>query len=120
MDITDYDNLISHPINGKSWEGFVIENLLSCIPVNCKAFFYRTASGNEIDLLLQFSSQDIWAIEIKKSTAPKLGPGFHLACSEIGVSKKYVVYGGEDEFSLGQDVIAISLPLLMQTILSYK
>ena len=56
-----------HPVVGSSWEGFVIENLLSCVPPRTEAYFYRTSAGAEIDLILKFRTGESWAIEIKRS-----------------------------------------------------
>lgn len=113
LNIVDEDELLSHPINGKSWEGFVIENLLSVAPYTVKPYFYRTQAGAEIDLILQISAQELWAIEIKKGLAPKIPPGFHQACEDIEVSHKFVVYGGQDEFPVEQGTNVISLSRLM-------
>ena len=42
--IKNMDSLFGHPIFGASWEGLVIEQILSNL--NCEAFFYRTAPGD--------------------------------------------------------------------------
>ena len=53
LGINNYDALLSNPVLGKSWEGFVIENIFSVLPNQAEAYFYRTATGAEIDLLLK-------------------------------------------------------------------
>jgi predicted AAA+ superfamily ATPase len=117
LNITGYNELLGHPIVGGSWEGFVIENLLSVAPPGTLPFYYRTAGGAEIDLVLEFSSKEKWAIEIKRNTAPSLSKGFHVAHDDIKPDKSYVVYSGNDEFSLGGKVTAIPLHALMQMLL---
>jgi len=109
LGIHTYDDLLSHPVLGKSWEGFVIENILSILPKYAEAYFYRTAAGAELDLVLRFSSQDVWAIEIKHGLTPKLSKHFHQTCADVGASKKMVIYGGDDCFSLGKEVEVMSL-----------
>jgi len=109
LGIDDYDSLLSNPILGKSWEGFVIENMLSVLPNRAEAYFYRTAAGAEIDLLLKLSAKELWAIEIKNSVAPKIKQGFHLACTDVEATQKYVVYGGKDEFPIEKNTTVISL-----------
>ena len=47
------DALFSNPVLGKSWEGFAIENLFSDLPDRIEPYFYRIASGAEIDLVLK-------------------------------------------------------------------
>jgi predicted AAA+ superfamily ATPase len=113
LGISDFDALLSSPVVGKSWEGFVVENILSVLPGRAEAYFYRTAAGAEIDLLLRFSSSELWAIEIKKGTAPKVTRGFHQACEDVQATQKYIVYGGDDEFPIKHDTTVISLQKLM-------
>jgi predicted AAA+ superfamily ATPase len=111
--ISDYDALLSNPILGKSWEGFVIENILSILPATTAAYFYRTAAGAEIDLVLRISSTETWAIEIKSGSAPKIKPGFYTACEDVQATHRYVVYGGDDEFPVKHNTTMISLRKLM-------
>ena len=113
LGISNYDLLLSNPVLGKSWEGFVIENLLSILPCNTEFYFYRTAAGAEIDLVLKFSSEELWAIEIKYGVAPRISKGYYQACEDLKASHKYVVYGGEEEFPVKDGVTVISLSKLM-------
>jgi predicted AAA+ superfamily ATPase len=113
LGIADYDALLSNPILGKSWEGFAIENILSVIPKTVAAYFYRTAAGAEIDLVLKFSATETWAIEIKYGSVPKLTAGFYLACEDVQATHRYVVYGGDEEFPSKHDTTVISLPKLL-------
>jgi predicted AAA+ superfamily ATPase len=113
LGIDSHEALLSHPVLGKSWEGFVIENLLSVLPRRAETYYYRTAAGAEIDLVVKLSSSDIWAVEIKHGTAPKLGKHFNQTCEDIGATRKFVVYGGDEEFPAGDGVTVISLRGLM-------
>jgi predicted AAA+ superfamily ATPase len=118
LNISVYNDLISHPVVGGSWEGFVIENIMSVVQGRALPYYYRTAAGAEIDLILEFSGQEKWAIEIKRSSAPALSKGFHIACEDVRADRKFVVYSGMDRFSLSEKVTAISLADLMQEILN--
>jgi predicted AAA+ superfamily ATPase len=118
LDISNYNQLLGHPVVGGSWEGFVIENLLSIAPANVQAYYYGTPGGAEIDLLLVFSGVEKWAIEIKRSSAPSIKKGFYIACNDLQPNKRFVVYAGTDEFSLGTNTTAISLIGLMQLLKS--
>ena len=119
LNISGYNDLLSHPVAGGSWEGFVIENILSVAPERSLPYYYRTATGVEIDFILEFSGSEKWAIEIKRSSTPSLSKGFHTACDDINADKRFVVYSGRDKFPLGNGVTAISLPALMQELLDY-
>lgn len=118
LQIGTLNDLLGHPVVGGSWEGFVLENIMSVAPSHVQPYFYRTVGGAEIDLVLEWSTQERWAIEIKRSSAPSLAKGFHLACQDIKPSKKFVVYSGQDTFSMGGEITAISLRDLMHKISS--
>ncbi len=117
MDIETRETLLSHPVVGASWEGFVIENLLSCAPTNVQAYFYRTSGGAEVDLLLVWPGGDVWAIEVKRSLSPKVERGFHAACADLLPQRKLVVYPGTESVPLGHDVTATPLQALCDELL---
>lgn len=117
LGISDYDALLSNPVIGKSWEGFVIENIVSILPNGVESYYYRASGGAEIDLVLRISSRELWAIEIKHGIAPKIKSGFHRASEDIGSTQKFIVYGGREEFPVGEDTTLISLPRLMEKLL---
>lgn len=87
--------LLGHPVVGGSWEGFCIENLIAAAPRGTEASFYRSSAGAEIDLLLTLPGGAIWAIEVKRSTSPKVMRGFHSAADDLGVAERLLVYAGE-------------------------
>jgi predicted AAA+ superfamily ATPase len=117
LNIGSYNDLLGHPVVGGSWEGFVIENIMSVTPPRVQPFYYGTPGGAEIDLLLEFAANEKWAVEIKRSSSPSLTKGFHIACDDIKPQRRYVIYGGSDRFSLGEGITAISLPDLMLDVL---
>jgi len=120
LNIKSYNELLGHPVIGGSWEGFVIENILSITPSYINAYFYRTAEGAEIDIILEFSLTELWAIEIKRNSAPKISKGFHIACEDINATRKYVVYSGNDTFTVKNDITIISLFDLMNEIIEFQ
>ena len=107
--ITNYESLLGHPVLGKSWEGFAIETIIAALPSGVHPFFYRTSAGAEIDLVIEFGMNKFWAIEIKASRKPSLEKGFHIACEDLKVNKKFVVYTGEDKFLTSNNTIALPL-----------
>lgn len=113
LGIRDLEELLGHPVVGGSWEGFVVENLLSVAPAHTEAYYYRTAAGAEIDLLLKLG-RELWAIEIKRTTAPKLLRGFHSAWSDVQPTAGWVVYPGDEEYALAPSIQVTSLFGLMQ------
>ncbi len=103
------DHLLGHPIVGASWEGFVVETLIAASPHGTTANFYRTAAGAEIDLLITPPGRKPWAIEIKRSLAPKVEKGFYLACEDIQPERRIVVYPGTETFPMKNEVTAMPL-----------
>jgi predicted AAA+ superfamily ATPase len=118
LNIDTYNNLLGHPVVGGSWEGFVIENILAVVPSRVQPFYYGTPGGAEIDLILEFSPTEKWAIEIKRSSSPSLSKGFHIACTDVKPQRRFVVYSGKDRFTMSENITAISLSDLMREILN--
>lgn len=108
--IPDREALLAHPVVGQSWEGLVIENLLNAAPDGVQGFFYRSSGGAEIDLLLAWPGGDLWAIEIKRSLAPKIERGFHEACADLAPVRRWVVYPGDEAYTL-RDGVEVMGPL---------
>jgi predicted AAA+ superfamily ATPase len=114
LNLTTLDDVMGHPVIGASWEGFVVENLLSCLPIGITPWFYRTGAGAEIDLVIEKNSKEKYAIEIKRSMAPALSKGFHLGCDDIEATHRYIVYPGKERFPVTKEVIAIPLIDMMK------
>jgi predicted AAA+ superfamily ATPase len=112
LGIADQDALLSHPVVGASWEGFVVENLIAAAPEGVAAHFYRSSGGAEVDLLLVWPDDRRWAIEIKRSLSPKLERGFHAACADLAPERKFVVYPGSERYPLAKDIEALPLTAL--------
>lgn len=116
LGLKNIEDVLGHPTVGASWESFVIENLLSVIPDRTQASFYRATGGAEADLILTFSQDNIWAIEIKRSLSPTVGKGFYYACEDVKATKRFIVYPGLERFPIGQGIEVINLVDLMNQI----
>lgn len=116
LNIPDFNALLGHPAIGESWEGFVIENLLTVIPNWITPHYYRTATGMEVDLFLDMGHKKRVAIEIKRASAPALSKGFYVACADLKATHRFVVYSGVDAYPVSKDVCAMPLAAMMQEI----
>lgn len=117
LGIGNYNELSGHPIIGNSFEGFVIENILSLLPSRAKASFYRTSAGSEIDLLLEMpNNQGLWAIEVKLSSSAKPTKGFYLAINDLKPAKAFIVYLGNMSYFLDSRIEVIPLYELIERI----
>jgi predicted AAA+ superfamily ATPase len=115
LDLGSWEDVLSHPVAGASWEGFVIENLIAAASGQRRTpYYYRTEDGAEIDLLFERAGKVELAIEIKRSTAPTLSKGFHLACAAVKPKMAYLVHGGSETWSMGKGITAIALGSLMR------
>ena len=114
------EQLLGHPVVGPSWESFVLETLLVLAPRGTEANFYRTAAGAEIDLVLTLPGGKLWAVEIKRSSAPKLERGFHLACADLKPARRFVVYPGADRFPRDAETEVLGLAELGKRLQALK
>ena len=103
------ESLLSHPVVGGSWEGFCLESLIAAAPNGTEPYFYRTAAGAELDLVLRLPSGDIWAIEIKRTSAPKVSRGFHTGAEDIKADRKMLIYAGDREVPAANGLRALPL-----------
>ena len=113
LGIEALDDLMGHPVVGPSWEGFVIENILSATRRNVHAYYYRTSAGAEIDLVLALRPDRLWAVEVKRTLSPSVGKGFLNACEDIGADRRFIVYPGSIPFPVGHETTAVPLTYLM-------
>lgn len=105
--IPNFNSLLGHPIFGSSWEGIVLENIIVNRP-SWDYFFYRTATGDEIDLVLKKGNQVI-AIECKASDAPKVSKGFYRSLEVIKPNKTYIIAPTNDTYQLQENITVIGL-----------
>lgn len=117
LGLRQWDDVLGHPVAGPSYEGFVIENLIQAAAQNTQvprlATYYRTQDGAEIDLVFERAGQPEMAIEIKRSSAPTVERGFHVACEDLEAKQRYVVYPGTENFPLRAGVQAMGLKELV-------
>ena len=99
--------MLGHPVYGSSWEGFMIENIVTKY-TEWDFYYYRTSSGNEIDLVLTYQHKII-AIECKASTDPKISRGFWTAIEDINPSETYIITPVKDRYVIKNNVIVTHL-----------
>ncbi len=98
LNLPTLNDVLGHPIAGASWEGFAMEAIIAAAPDGTKAYFYRSATGQEIDLVLELSASRLWAFELKKSLSPSVEKGFHVACADIEAERRMLVYPGQEAY----------------------
>lgn len=98
-----YDQLISNPIAGNSWEGYVIEQIITKTKEKCTPYFYRTQSGAEIDLCLVKGHEVVASFEIKLSNSPKLSRGNTESINDIKTKNNFIITFGEADYALNEN-----------------
>ena len=107
LGISSERDLLTHPKIGASWEGYVIEEVLSALQPD-DAWFWATHQGAEIDLVLRKNGQMI-GVECKRSDAPRMTPSIRTALLDLNLDRVIVVYPGNKRFSLSEQVVAVPL-----------
>lgn len=102
LQISDFNSLMGNPVFGASWEGFVIENIISSLH-DCKFSFYRSATGDELDLLVERGNRMV-AVECKASSAPQVTKGFWNAIETIQPDKTYIISPVSSSYLFKQNV----------------
>ena len=99
--------LLEHPKCGASWEGYVIEEVLTALNAR-EAYFWATHQGAELDLLLFRGGKRI-GIEIKRADAPSLTKSMQIALADLKLDRLLVIYPGDRAYSLGDRVDVMPL-----------
>ena len=107
LGIANERDLLTHPKIGASWEGYVIEEVLSALQAD-DAWFWATHQGAEIDLLVQKNGQ-ILGVECKRTDAPRMTSSIRIALTDLKLDRVIVVYPGDRRFSLADQVEAMPL-----------
>ena len=117
LNIETMEELFSHPIYGASYEGYIIENIISHLP-RWQAAYYRTSNGAEIDLILTKGMKKI-AVEIKSSTSPKLSKSFANSIEAVGPDQTFVIAPVAEPYPLTKHTMAMPLEIFLDKIINH-
>jgi len=99
------NGIYTHIKSGASWEGFIIEQLLSRL--RSRDFFYwRTHTGTELDLMVLTAGKKI-GFEIKFSETPKITRSMLSAFEALKLDHLFLIYKGQRKFLLNEKISAI-------------
>lgn len=104
--------LLSHPRLGASWEGFVMEQVLSVEPHD-EALFWATYQGAEMDLILRRGDR-LLGVECKRADAPRMTPSLHIALGDLQLERVAVIYPGDKRYPLSDRVEAVPFEALAE------
>lgn len=103
LQINSYDELVANVVAGNSWEGYVIEQIISRLNSNCIPYFYRTQSGAEVDLCITKGNEIIATVEIKLSNTPKISRGNNESVSDLKTISNFVVTFDHSDYRLNEN-----------------
>ncbi len=101
-DIETVDDIMANPVNGASWEGFVLENLIAANP-RWKASYLRTSNDAEVDLVLERGARTV-LIECKLTKAPHMSRGFHQLISDIKPDAAWIAAPVDSPYEIASNV----------------
>ncbi len=92
-----------HPRRGASWEGFVIEQIIrreTLVHPSSRFYFWRTADGYEIDLIVE-RDREVIGVEIKVGTRidPRDWKALQYALENLKLARAWLVNQGEATYS---------------------
>jgi uncharacterized protein len=110
LGVPSFAFLQGHPKLGASWEGFVVDEILT-LAGERNAHFWATQSGAELDLLL-FAGGSTYGVEVKYSDAPGTTKSMHAAIKDLALRHLFVVYPGSEAYQLDKKITVVPLEQL--------
>ena len=91
LNIHNTDELLSHPVAGASWEGYVMEQIAACKNPELQLHYYRTHDGAECDAVLVKGIKPVACIEIKLGNAPTVSKGYLHCIDDLKPKYKLII-----------------------------
>jgi len=105
LNISNHDELSGHPKLGASWEGFVVEQLLSVLPER-HTYFWATHGGAELDVLYVAGAKR-YGFECKYADAPRTTKSMRVALEDLKLEHLWIVHPGDSEYPLDERITVI-------------
>ncbi len=111
LGISSERSLLESPKRASSWEGFMIEQIISREMLQRAGslfYFYRTHAGAEIDLIIDRGSERIgYEFKCSVSTGKRGWANLQAAIDEALIHKGLVVYMGERNFPVTEQISVV-------------
>ncbi len=116
LGIPSFEMLQGHPQLGASWEGYVLEQMMSVLPAGCEVHFYRTYVGAEMDFVITRGLRILAAIEVKNTLSPRPGRGLYESHRDLGGPPTWIVYRGQESYPQRDNLTVMSLSHLLDAL----
>ena len=120
LNIFDEEAMLSNPHLGNSFEGYVLQQIISHLNYQTVPYFYRTHNGAELDLLLVQASGVKLAIEVKFSSAPTLSKGNRSAITDVGTPDLLVVIPSGETYQSAKKEWVVTVADLLPILAKYQ
>jgi hypothetical protein len=107
--IQSLNQLLSHPVVGASWEGYVIEQIKRVLGNDWQYYFYRTQAGAEADLLLISPTGQKIGVEIKISNSPLISKGFYESMKDLQPKHQFIIIPDDVGYTKADGTIVCNL-----------
>ena len=111
LGISSERSLLESPKRGSSWEGCMIEQIISREMLQRTGslfYFYRTHAGAEIDLIIDKGSERIgYEFKCSVSTGKRDWATLQAGIDEGVIHKGFVVYMGERNFRVAEQISVV-------------
>jgi predicted AAA+ superfamily ATPase len=91
LGLENFNDVMGHPVAGESWEGFVIQQIISYYGNRFDYTFYRTQDGTECDLVISKGITVLACIEVKLSDAPHITKGFTISLRDLKPHHAFII-----------------------------
>lgn len=109
MNLHTMRDIERHPKIGASWEGFVIEQIISTFRLlSDECYYWAVHSGAELDFLA-FRDGKRLGFEVKFMDAPRLTRSMSTSMETLNLDRLYVVYPGDTRYELDSGIEALPL-----------
>jgi len=112
LQISTLADLQGHPKIGASWEAFALEHIIHVFQTR-DAYFWATHAGAELDLMVTIAGKR-HGFEFKYTDAPGRTRSMHIAIKDLGLEHLWVIYPGDQKYSLDSKVTVIPLEQILQ------
>ena len=116
LGLTTREDVVSHPVVGPSWEGFVVQqviHLLGARPEQC--YHWSTHAGAELDLMI-LAGDRRYGFGVKRAEAPRLTASMRVAFETLGLERLDVVHAGTQSYRMAPGIRALPAADLKATL----
>ena len=104
--------LAKTPKMGALWEGFALEEIISCLQIKSEdCYFWSTHNQAELDLFVLKNGKRI-GFEFKYSDNPKITKSMNIALEDLKLDHLYIIFPGTLNFAMNTKVTACGLDAL--------